>query len=182
SITGRVVDGRLERAVAVAEENRNGVVVAVRHGDVGLPVAIEVGDGQRYRRAARGENVFRSERPVGLAEKDGDRRLRDIDDGDVDLAVAVDVGGGNRARRVAGGEIVAAEYVLGGDRQADGKQDAGGNEQSEHYVHTNYVRPPNAAMVGASEGFESCWAHQPPSRDVSLFHPRQKASGAKHAV
>src|SRR5204863_392061 len=80
-----------QQAVARAEQHRYRVRASVRHGQVGLAVAVELADRHGGGIAPRAEVGLRPERPVAVAEQHRDRVRIVVRRDQVGSAVAVEV-------------------------------------------------------------------------------------------
>ena len=107
--------GRLERSIAVAEEDRDIVrLVGVGHGQVEHTIAVEVAHGEGGRVAAGSDALRCLERSIAVAKKDRDttrfERARSrvrahargrVGDGEIRLAVAIEVAHDDEYREVS---------------------------------------------------------------------------------
>jgi hypothetical protein len=98
-------DGRLKRAIAVAGQQKQGAgnAKAARGGDgeIGLAIAVEIGNGDRGGGAAGREGLGGAERTVAVAGQHGDVIRPGVGNDEVGDAVAIHVGGGDGGGRSA---------------------------------------------------------------------------------
>ena len=144
---GRVVDVRLEGAVAVTEQHADRVRRLVADDEVELAVAVDVADGERPGVGAGGVVDGRLEGAVAVTEQHADGVGRRILDDEVGLAVAVQVGdavlgrgradgvvdlrqvrqrgGAGRRHRDGAGALIEHERVAGDSAAALGRRRPG---------------------------------------------------------
>src|SRR5262249_19018775 len=137
------VDGRLEGAVAVAQQHAHVVAVAVDHGQVLFAVAVQVAGRHRNRAGAGGEVGLRLEGAVAVAQQHADGGVGPVGDDEVGAAVAVDVGHRHPLRLRAGGEVGSGGEGTGAGRVAATQQQADAAAEGRHL----HVRRPVAVDV-----------------------------------
>ena len=96
---------RLERAIIIGQQDTDGAVVLVGDDEIGIVIAVHVGNGDCGRTVAHGVVDARGESAVPLAQKDGNVGRAEIGHHDVGEAVVVEVGGCDRDRVRADGNI-----------------------------------------------------------------------------
>jgi len=104
---------RTETAVAVAEQDRDGVALGIRRGDIRSTVPIEIGDHERHRLVLGRVGRRRREAAVAVAEEYGDRVAISVGGHEVDRPVPIQVGGGD-GNRLVPGRVIDGRFERGG--------------------------------------------------------------------
>ena len=105
--------------MSIAQQNREVRRSRVGHDQIGVAVAVEVGNRNVIgRRATRKRRIGRRrEASFAVAEKHHKRAVLDVGNDHVGPVIAIEVGGSNRSRTVAGGK----NHAVKGNRRLRGR-------------------------------------------------------------